>query len=84
MNRGFRLPASHVIHTVGPIYDVDKNPGASLKNAYRNSLRVATFNTLHLLRYHVGSMGILMMKLPLWPYLQSRNLQGTSKRFVIM
>lgn len=35
MFRGFRLPASHVIHTVGPIYDVDKNPEASLRNAYR-------------------------------------------------
>ena len=35
MNRGFRLPASHVIHTVGPIYDSDKNPEAALRNAYR-------------------------------------------------
>ncbi|CAN1858356.1 Macro domain-containing protein XCC3184 [Linum perenne] len=32
---GFKLPASHVIHTVGPIYDSDPNPGASLKNAYK-------------------------------------------------
>ncbi|KAL7214636.1 hypothetical protein ACSBR1_026930 [Camellia fascicularis] len=32
---GFRLPASHVIHTVGPIYDVDPNPEASLRSAYR-------------------------------------------------
>lgn len=33
--RGFNLPASHVIHTVGPIFDVDGNPEASLRNAYR-------------------------------------------------
>lgn len=32
---GFRLPASHVIHTVGPIYDVVQNPEVLLKNAYR-------------------------------------------------
>ncbi|CAL5407580.1 unnamed protein product [Camellia sinensis] len=31
----FRLPASHVIHTVGPIYNVDPNPEASLRSAYR-------------------------------------------------
>lgn len=28
------MPAAHVIHTVGPIYDVDSNPEASLKSAY--------------------------------------------------
>lgn len=33
--RGFNLPAFRVIHTVGPIYDVDGNPEASLRNAYR-------------------------------------------------
>ncbi|KAH9767493.1 Macro domain-containing protein [Citrus sinensis] len=32
---GFKLPASHVIHTVGPIYDADSNPEASLRNAYK-------------------------------------------------
>ncbi|KAM0041861.1 putative Macro domain-containing protein [Helianthus debilis subsp. tardiflorus] len=28
---GFELPASHVIHTVGPIYDADSNAAASLR-----------------------------------------------------
>ena len=28
------MPAANVIHTVGPIYDVDSNPEASLKSAY--------------------------------------------------
>ncbi|KAJ0570029.1 putative Macro domain-containing protein [Helianthus annuus] len=28
---GFELPASHVIHTVGPIYDADSNAPASLR-----------------------------------------------------
>lgn len=32
---GFRLPASHVIHTVGPIYDAHRNPEAYLRSAYR-------------------------------------------------
>jgi len=35
MCSGFMLPASHVIHTVGPIYSSDSNPAASLASAYR-------------------------------------------------
>lgn len=33
--RGFKLPASHVIHTVGPVYDIDGNHEVNLKNAYK-------------------------------------------------
>lgn len=36
--RGFKLPASHVIHTVGPIYDSDKDPKGSLRNAYKYAM----------------------------------------------
>ncbi|VVA18510.1 PREDICTED: O-acetyl-ADP-ribose deacetylase [Prunus dulcis] len=32
---GFKLPASHVIHTVGPIYRSDSNPEVYLSAAYR-------------------------------------------------
>ncbi|KAI3956624.1 hypothetical protein MKW92_034353, partial [Papaver armeniacum] len=31
----FQLVVSHVIHTVGPIYDVDSYPEVTLRNAYR-------------------------------------------------
>ncbi|KAG6485119.1 hypothetical protein ZIOFF_053648 [Zingiber officinale] len=37
LRRAFQLPVSHVIHTVGPIYDVDEHPEVSLSNAYRQS-----------------------------------------------
>lgn len=33
--RGFNLPASHVIHTVGPIYNAEKNPKKLLESAYK-------------------------------------------------
>lgn len=33
--RGFRLPVSHVVHTVGPIYHSNSDPAASLASAYR-------------------------------------------------
>ncbi|OMO90022.1 Appr-1-p processing [Corchorus olitorius] len=35
---GFKLPAAYVIHTVGPIYDSDKDPKASLTSAYKYML----------------------------------------------
>ncbi|GFY83450.1 appr-1-p processing enzyme family protein [Actinidia rufa] len=55
---GFRLPASHVIHTVGPIYDVANNPEALLRSAYRNSLRVAKENGIQYIAFPAISCGI--------------------------
>ncbi|XP_059667368.1 uncharacterized protein LOC132312849 [Cornus florida] len=55
---GFGLPASHVIHTVGPIYDVDSNPEASLTSAYRNSLRVAKENNIQYIAFTAISCGV--------------------------
>ncbi|CAN1317529.1 Macro domain-containing protein XCC3184 [Linum perenne] len=55
---GFKLPASHVIHTVGPIYDSDPNPGVSLKNAYKNSLIVARDNNIKYVAFPAVSCGV--------------------------
>ncbi|CAI9772166.1 unnamed protein product [Fraxinus pennsylvanica] len=55
---GFRLPASHVIHTVGPIYDEDENPKASLTNAYRNSLVVAKESNIQYVAFPAISCGV--------------------------
>ncbi|CAL5343745.1 unnamed protein product [Camellia sinensis] len=57
ITQGFNLPASHVIHTVGPIYDVDPNPEASLRSAYRSSLRVAKQNNIQYIAYTAISCG---------------------------
>ncbi|KAL6581280.1 hypothetical protein OROMI_007203 [Orobanche minor] len=54
---GFQLPASHVIHTVGPIYNVDTNPEASLRNAYRNCLLVAKDNNIQYIAFTAISCG---------------------------
>ncbi|KAG6402044.1 hypothetical protein SASPL_138914 [Salvia splendens] len=56
--KGFRLPASHVIHTVGPIYHSDKNPEAALRNAYRNSLRVAKEHNIQYIAFTAISCGV--------------------------
>ncbi len=38
---GGRLPARHVIHTVGPIYQQDNNPDQHLADCYHNALTLA-------------------------------------------
>ncbi|WOK93701.1 Mn-superoxide dismutase I [Canna indica] len=54
----FGLPVSHVIHTVGPIYDTDKQPDVSLSNAYRNSLKLAKDNCIHYIAFPAISCGV--------------------------
>ncbi|KAK7282420.1 hypothetical protein RIF29_11168 [Crotalaria pallida] len=55
---GFRLPASHVVHTVGPIYYSNSNPAASLASAYRNSLRVAKEKNIQYIAFPAISCGV--------------------------
>ncbi|XP_068641908.1 uncharacterized protein [Aristolochia californica] len=54
----FRLPVSHVIHTVGPIYASDPHPETSLQNAYRNSLRLARENNIQYIAFPAISCGV--------------------------
>jgi O-acetyl-ADP-ribose deacetylase (regulator of RNase III) len=56
---GYRLKASHVIHTVGPIYQ-PKNPDVPklLASAYRRSLEVAVENNLTSLSFPAISTGV--------------------------
>jgi len=41
LTRGYRLPASYVIHTVGPVYSGSPEDPRLLESCYRESLRVA-------------------------------------------
>lgn len=57
---GFKLPAKHVIHTAGPIYDND-NPKKSedeLRSSYINSLKLALDNGLDSIAFPLISSGI--------------------------
>ncbi|GAA0157798.1 hypothetical protein LIER_14985 [Lithospermum erythrorhizon] len=58
ITKGFKLPASHVIHTVGPIYDSDRNPEASLRNSYKNSLEIAMANNIKYIAFPAISCGV--------------------------
>ncbi|XP_062092428.1 uncharacterized protein LOC133798225 [Humulus lupulus] len=55
---GFKLPASHVIFTVGPIYGGNPTAPDSLRNAYKNSLRVAKESNIQYIAFPAISCGV--------------------------
>ena len=56
---GGQLPAPHVIHTVGPVWDGGhKGESDLLANCYRNSLRLAKEHTLATIAFPSISTGI--------------------------
>src|SRR3954452_10014323 len=45
ITRGYKWPAAHVIHTVGPVWSGGtRGESETLSNCYRNSLRLAAEN----------------------------------------
>lgn len=55
---GFKLPAKHVIHTVGPVWHGGKsNEAALLANCYRNSLELALKNGVKTIAFPSISTG---------------------------
>ncbi|KAJ4793175.1 O-acetyl-ADP-ribose deacetylase [Rhynchospora pubera] len=73
----FRLPVAYVIHTVGPIYDMDRHPDVSLRNAYKNSLKVAKENNVQYIAFPAISCGVYR-----FPYKEaSRIAISTVKEF---
>jgi O-acetyl-ADP-ribose deacetylase (regulator of RNase III) len=55
---GYRLPARHVIHTVGPVWSGGQRGEAeTLANCYRNSLGVAVENKLKTIAFPAISCG---------------------------
>lgn len=56
---GYRLPAQHVIHTVGPVWRGGTHDEATLlANCYRNSLELARQHGLHSIAFPAISTGI--------------------------
>eukprot|EP01018_Ginkgo_biloba_P003935 Gb_13986 [translate_table: standard] len=58
ITKGFNLPVSHIILTVGPIYDIEEDPESMLSNAYRSSLNVARENGIKHIAFPAISCGI--------------------------
>jgi O-acetyl-ADP-ribose deacetylase (regulator of RNase III) len=59
ITKGYKLPAKHVIHTVGPIYGNNQEKQAEqLANCYRRSLDIAMENGIHSIAFPCISTGI--------------------------
>lgn len=58
ITRGFNLPVSWIIHTVGPVYDMEEDPGSKLSDAYRSSLNLARENEVKYIAFPAISCGI--------------------------
>lgn len=59
ITKGYLLPAQHVIHTVGPVYDDGESGEAiALANCYRNSLDLASQHDLRSVAFPCISTGI--------------------------
>jgi O-acetyl-ADP-ribose deacetylase (regulator of RNase III) len=56
--RGFDLPASKVVHTVGPIYESDEISAELLAKAYRSSMDVATKAGVKYIAFPAISCGV--------------------------
>ncbi|KAJ3493532.1 hypothetical protein NLG97_g4669 [Lecanicillium saksenae] len=58
ITKGYRLPARHVIHTVGPIYSSDEVSEPLLRSCYRSSLELAAEQGLKSVAFSGISTGI--------------------------
>lgn len=59
ITRGYRLPAKHVIHAVGPVYhDGKHNEPGLLASAYRTSLELASQNHCASIAFPAISTGV--------------------------
>ena len=59
ITRGYRLPARHIIHTVGPVWrGGDNEEDALLASCYRNSLALARQRGLRTIAFPAISTGI--------------------------
>jgi O-acetyl-ADP-ribose deacetylase (regulator of RNase III) len=59
ITKGYRLPAKHIIHTVGPVYQDGKSDEAQLlASCYRRSLQIANQHHLKSIAFPAISTGI--------------------------
>jgi O-acetyl-ADP-ribose deacetylase (regulator of RNase III) len=59
ITKGYRLPAKHVIHTVGPVWNGGKSgEPALLASCYRESLKLAAANGIRSIAFPAISCGV--------------------------
>ena len=58
VTKAYRLDNKYIIHTVGPIYDIDPTPAKTLASCYKNSLKLADKLGLETIAFSSISTGI--------------------------
>ena len=59
MTSGYKLPATYIIHTVGPVWNGgNNNEDNLLANCYRNSLQLAIDHSIHSVAFPSISTGV--------------------------
>ena len=58
ITKGYRLKASFVVHTVGPIYSGRESDAVLLADCYRNSLTLARARGIHSIAFPAISTGV--------------------------
>lgn len=58
ITKGYKLPAKHVIHTVGPVYHGTEKDAVLLSSCYRNSLQLAIKNQITTIAFPAISCGV--------------------------
>ena len=58
ITNGYRLPVKHIIHAVGPRYDVDRNPERLLAMVYERCFDIAYRNDIKTIAFPSISTGI--------------------------
>lgn len=56
--KAYRLKNKYIIHTVGPIYDLDPTPAKTLASCYKNCLRIADELGLETIAFSSISTGV--------------------------
>ena len=58
ITKGYRLPASHIIHTVGPVWSGARDDDPALAACYRNSIRLAAAHGCKSIAFPAISTGV--------------------------
>ncbi|MBI4306505.1 MAG: O-acetyl-ADP-ribose deacetylase [Chloroflexi bacterium] len=58
ITNGYRLPAAYVIHTVGPVYNPNRDQSDVLASCFKKSLDVAEANRLRSIAFPAVSTGV--------------------------
>lgn len=79
LTSGFNLPASYIIHAVGPNYDVDRNPERLLMDVYKNCFKVCRENGIQSIAFPSISTGIYHFPIELACPIALREMIEASK-----